>query len=205
GALLMQRGLLVLHGNAVRVGNHCVICIGSSGAGKSAVAAGLWHRGHHVIADDVVALDDSLHVLPGLPRIKLWRDVADALNVDVDGLSRVRPGLEKFHLPLERERADGALPVKAIYLLEIGNNDQVTVEHLKGMQRYLPLHDHAYRVRFLEGMGLQEKHLRRCGQLVRDIHLARIHRPRRGLHLDAVLDCILNDLSALPVSGGGNG
>src|SRR3990167_10661167 len=35
GALLMQRQLLLLHGNAIKIGEHCVSFIGNSGAGKS--------------------------------------------------------------------------------------------------------------------------------------------------------------------------
>ncbi len=31
GAALMQRGFLVLHGNAIRIGDSCLICLGPSG------------------------------------------------------------------------------------------------------------------------------------------------------------------------------
>ena len=53
GALLFQRGFLVLHGNAFEVDGQCVMCVGHSGAGKSTLAAEMMRRGHRIIADDV--------------------------------------------------------------------------------------------------------------------------------------------------------
>ncbi|MEY2631638.1 MAG: hypothetical protein RIR00_292, partial [Pseudomonadota bacterium] len=57
GALLFQLGYLVLHGNAIRIGDQCMICVGPSGAGKSTLAAGFMQRGHTILADDVVPVD----------------------------------------------------------------------------------------------------------------------------------------------------
>jgi hypothetical protein len=81
GALLMQRGYLVLHGNAIRVGNQCLVCVGDPGAGKSTLAAGFMQRGYAVLADDVVPVDEGCRALPGFPRIKLWQDAVDKLGI----------------------------------------------------------------------------------------------------------------------------
>ena len=70
GAVLLQRGQLVLHGNAIRIGDQCMICAGSSGAGKSTLAAGFMQRGYQVLADDVVPMDRQCRALPGFPHIK---------------------------------------------------------------------------------------------------------------------------------------
>ena len=57
GALLFQRGYLVLHGNAIRIGDQCLVCVGHSGVGKSTLAAGFMQRGYDILADDVVPVD----------------------------------------------------------------------------------------------------------------------------------------------------
>ena len=76
GALLFQRNLLVLHGNAVEIGDKCLICVGNSGVGKSTLTAAFMQRGYRVLADDVVPVTDDGFAIPGFPRIKLWQDVA---------------------------------------------------------------------------------------------------------------------------------
>jgi len=77
GVLMFQRQHLVLHGNAVQVGDGCLVCVGPSGAGKSTLAAALMQRGHKLLADDVVPVNAQCEALPGFPRIKLWQDSAE--------------------------------------------------------------------------------------------------------------------------------
>jgi hypothetical protein len=91
GALLFQRGYLVLHGNAIRIGDQCMVCVGHSGVGKSTLAAGFMQRGYDILADDVVPVDEFCQALPGFPRIKLWQDVADKLAINTTDLRRLRP------------------------------------------------------------------------------------------------------------------
>ena len=117
GALLFQRGYLVLHGNAIRIGDLCMVCVGYSGAGKSTLAAGFMQRGHAVLADDVVPVDSLCRALPGFPRIKLWQDVADKLAINTADLRRIRPNTEKFNYPLGQLFTDQPLPIRWVYLL----------------------------------------------------------------------------------------
>ena len=194
GALLFQRGLLVLHGNAIRIGDQCMVCVGHSGAGKSTLAAGFMQRGYQVLADDVVSVDAQCRALPGFPRIKLWQDVADQLKIDTKNLRRTRPNMEKFNLPVTAGSANEALPIRWIYILGSNHIDEMTIDAIEGMHRFLPLHDNTYRVRFLNGMALKPEHLKLCGQLASRIRLARITRPRIGFNLEQIMDAIVADI-----------
>ena len=198
GALLFQRGQLVLHGNAIRIGDACMVCVGHSGAGKSTLAAGFMQRGYQVLADDVVPVDKQCRALPGFPRIKLWQDVADKLQIDTSGLRRIRPHTEKFNLPLGQQFAEQALPIRWVYLLGSDNVESINFERIKGMERFLPLHNNTYRVSFLQGMALKAEHLQLCGQLAGRIRLARVTRPKAGFGLDALIDHLLADMAAHP-------
>lgn len=117
----LRRGWLPLHACCVRVGDHAFAFAGASGAGKSTLAAGLMQRGFPVLADDqtVVELrpDGGPWVRPSFPRIKLWRDSLERLGQPVDGLARVRRGLEKYSLPVGDAFQDQALPLRRLYLL----------------------------------------------------------------------------------------
>ena len=198
GALLFQRGLLVLHGNAIQIGERCMVFVGSSGAGKSTLAAAFMQRGYPVLADDVVAVDDQCRALPGIPRIKLWRDTAQQLKIDTEGLRRIRPEMEKFNYPMGRLFAESALPIRWVYTLSSHNQEESLFEPVKGMHRYLPLHSNTYRVRFLEGMALESGHLALCSKLSGRIRLAQITRPRLGFGVDALVDRVLGDIAENP-------
>jgi HPr Serine kinase C-terminal domain len=197
GALLFQRNLLVMHGNAVRVGNQCVICVGRSGIGKSTLAAKLMQRGYPVLADDVVPIDIEGFALAGVPRIKLWQDSAAQLKVNTKKLNRIRPGIEKFQVPLNGQYCSDKVPVRWIYILNTERRrDGIEIEPITGFQRFNPLRRNTYRLQYLEGMKLQADHLKLVGKLASRVHLARVVRPEGEFLLDELADKILADIAA---------
>lgn len=198
GALMFQRRHLVLHGNAVQVGDACLVCVGPSGAGKSTLAAALMQRGHKLLADDVVPVNAQCQALPGFPRIKLWQDSADHLQIATDALAPIRPGLEKFNLPTMSDMAPHPLAIRWVYILSAHNEDTFSFEPIHGMARFQPLRNNTYRLRFLEGMQMQAEHLQLCARLSGQIRLVRITRPKTGFALDELAERILADAAAHP-------
>lgn len=194
GALLYQRDFLILHGNAFQVGDGCVICVGGSGAGKSTLVASMMQRGHKIISDDVCPIDDQGRAVPGMPRIKLWQDSADKLNINTKDLKRVRPGLNKFNYPLGNAFCEELLPVRAIYILDSHEVSDFKVVNIEGMKRFLPLHNNTYRLAFLNGMHKKTQHLKQCSELAKHIHVRHLYRPKNAFLLDELGDCILADL-----------
>jgi hypothetical protein len=82
GALLCQRGKLVLHGSTVSANGSAIVFLGSKGAGKSTMAAAFYAQGYRLVTDDVAALDvdgqaDPM-VLPAFPQLNLWPDAVAA-------------------------------------------------------------------------------------------------------------------------------
>ena len=195
-ALLYQRGLLVFHGNAVGLGDRCLMCLGPSGAGKSTLAAALMKRGHPILADDVVPVDVDCRVLPGLPRIKLWEDAAERLDIATEGLHRVRPALRKYSLPVHDAVPAAPLAVGWVYVLSTHQGPDSRIESVAGMERFRPLRDNTFRARFMEGMELEAEHLRLCGRLAGRVHLARVTRPDGGFDVEDLVDRILGDAAA---------
>lgn len=198
GVLLFQRGFLVLHGNAIRIGDQSMICVGHSGTGKSTLAAGFAKRGYDIVADDVVPVDANCSVLPGFPRLKLWQDTADQLGIETSELRRVRPELQKFNYPLQGRFVHQPLPIRWVYILNSHKEPDIKFDAIRGMERYNPLRNNTYRVRFMEGQLLKVQHLKRCGQLAGRIHLSRVTRPDDGFELEPLIDSILADIEAHP-------
>ena len=197
GALLHQRGHLVLHANAVEIDGQAVLFAGRSGAGKSTTAAVFHQRGYRVIADDVVALDEQLRVIGGFPQIKLWRDALEHLGIHHEGLDRIRLQLKKYSYPIEpHTRLD--LPVRAVYFLAAAreNEEQEFEFHpLSGMAKFQHLKAHTYRPNFMVGLGLRAHHLRLAGQLAGNVRAARILRPGHRFNAVELADRVLEHLS----------
>lgn len=128
GVLCHQRGLLPLHAGCVEIGGRAVAFAGESGSGKSTLAAAFLCRGHRVLADDVTVVDPLAPggplVLPGFPRIKLWRDAIDGLGLSAAGLECSRAGLEKFHLPIEAGFRAEPLPLAAVHHLATAHDER---------------------------------------------------------------------------------
>lgn len=198
GALLSQREYLVLHGNAVRVGDACLVCVGPSGAGKSTLAAAFMQRGHELIADDVVPVDAAGRALPGFARVKLWQDAAERLGIATEGLHRVRPGMAKFSLPSPGRATEQPWPVRWIYILNTHPADDVQLSPLQGHERFRPLLNNTYRLRFLDGAALKSRHLQQCGQLATLTRVAMVHRPQAGFDVDGLVDRLLADVRSQP-------
>jgi hypothetical protein len=119
GLLCQQRAVLPLHASCVRIGDEAAVFVGSSGMGKSVIAAVLAREGFAVLADDVCAIDwRSTHaplVLPSVARLAVWSSTLAALGLAPREHARLRTDIEKYALavPLQRE----PLRIGAIYHL----------------------------------------------------------------------------------------
>ena len=193
GAVLIQRSLLTLHGNAIRIGDRCLICVGDSGAGKSTLAAAFMRRGFDVLSDDVAPIDSTGCAIPGFPRIKLWQDAAESLGIETRGLTRIRPEFEKYNVPLTCQEGDPAR-VAWIYALTKGPSADLEIERVTGAGKYKLLYDYTYRMEFIQGMNRQADHLRCCGQLAPQVAMSRLVRPEAGYDVDKLIDRLLADI-----------
>ena len=194
GALLFQRELLVLHGNAIRVGDACLVCVGDSGIGKSTLAAAFMQQGHQILADDVVPVTTDGMAIPGMPRIKLWQDAADRLGLSTDGLRRIMPEMDKYNFPLGERFCGEPLPLRWVYLLTEGEEGSETiVEEVTGLERFRVLCENTYRLHYLRGMGLQQAHLQQCAALASKIRVKKITRPPAGAEPGDLVQLILAD------------
>ena len=145
GVLLHRRGVLVLHGAAIKAGGRAVVLLGDKGAGKSTTAAALLARGHRLLADDLVALTPDLStVLPGPTQMKLWPEAAAAAGLDVT-LTPFFEGLAKgiwADAPTASEPAELGLAIT----LEWGGADWAVLD---GTGAFGALFAHVYAPRFV--------------------------------------------------------
>ena len=200
GAILMQRGHLVLHGNAIRVDSSAAVVVGRSGAGKSTLAAEFSRRGLDLLSDDVVPVDATGNALPGYPRIKLWGDALEALGLDTDGYERIIASRAKFHVPISRGRLD-ALPLRWVYVLETHAGPELELTEAAGVDAFELLHEHTYRRELLADRAASWQHLQQCAGVAERARVARVLRPAATMTAEATADAILADIDSSRESG----
>ena len=179
GALLIQRGMLVLHGNALEKNGQAIVCMGHSGAGKSTLAYALMQQGWRLLADDLVAVTPQGMVLPGIPRIKLWHDSAKAFGLDPETLPPIRHAMHKYLLMGEAvQRAPDAASLQALYVIHQRRNDASEPDAnritriVSEKAAALRLRNQAFRPRFVRGLGQEGPNFMALARLQRGIPMA---------------------------------
>lgn len=172
GLVLHQRRLLPLHANAVEIGGKAVAFMGASGQGKSTLAA--WFHDHDfpIVADDVcvVRFDSEGQPVasPGLPRLRLWKEVIEATGRQACDYDRSYAGaadVEKYDVPVafQTAAADG-LRLSAIYLL--GRGSELLIKQLHGLEAVEAVIANTYRGGFVSVVGDARSHFEACLKLV---------------------------------------
>lgn len=201
--LCFQRGLLPLHASAIDIGGRVLLLSGISGAGKSTLAAAFSARGYRLLSDDLCALEvregQPLRILPAFPRVKLWRDSAEQLQVAFAGLERSREELEKYHVPLaEALFQPNALPPAHIVLLR---TERAPEEHpprrlvgVEALRRY----DLVHRWRLGVALGYQALIFKAMARLIAAVPVVEVARGHDLADLPGLVDSVLALVAVQP-------
>jgi hypothetical protein len=181
GVLLLQRSPSVFHASAVNMPDGAVAFMAHKCHGKSTMASSLYTRGHALISDDLVVLDqvgNCLMVRPGFKEVKLWPDALEALGEHPEELERVNPVVEKRARPLNGRVVCAPVPLRRAYVLAFGR--EISVERLEPKEALLEVLPHWYGAQF-EGELLPlvslTDHLREVRRLVDRVPVYRLTRP----------------------------
>jgi hypothetical protein len=185
GILCHQRGLFPLHASTIVVNGCAVAFVGESGAGKSTLGAWLAQQGYPLLGDDVCILKPQQQGAPlaqlGSPRIKLWSDALNAMNIDPNGLQRDMSRADKYHLDMGRTGLVNSAPLRSIYQLV---DDDSLEPHIEGpdsrLEAIATIADNTYRRELLPPLGLTAQHFLYCAALAQRVPVFRLCR-RRGL------------------------
>ncbi|NOX60444.1 MAG: hypothetical protein GXP42_00615 [Chloroflexi bacterium] len=198
-ALIMQRGLPPLHGNALVGEQGAMLLSGNAGAGKSTLALALHLRGFRSLADDLSAIrmesDGACRVLPGYPSIKVWADACQRLGVNTSELKQIRPELHKYHYPIP-PNAFCTRPTRlhAIYFLTAKPIERPKLKPLEGAAKLREIQSHLFKFRFAEAQRVWPWLFGAMIAIASQARVCIIERPKSGCSLDELADLIENDL-----------
>jgi hypothetical protein len=199
GALIHQRGLLPLHANAVIIDGRAIAFTGPSGSGKSTLAAWFHDRGFEVLADDVCVISpvDELRfgVLPGLPRLRLWRDALERSGRSAENHEPSFAGTDddrdKFDVSLPAVPPDRSpVPLAGIFALEIA--EEVETFQLEAAASLRLLMENTYRGQLVDEVGDRERYFAACVSLAREVRVWMLRRPMNGLAFESIAERILH-------------
>jgi len=195
-ACLQQRGIFTLHASAIETEAGAVLFAGDSGAGKSTLAATFVAHGYRMLADDVLGIEveGGLPVaVAAFPALRLWEAAVEKLKWQARPSARVRSGLDKYVVPVERFCAS-PLPVFAVFALRTNNRDAIEINALPSGTAFEILFKHTYRKRYVGAMGHERERFDSITALLRHSSVYRISRPMWPFRPDAVADAIKRHL-----------
>jgi len=185
GALLHQRGVLALHGSAITNGQKSIVVIGKSSVGKSSVAAFFSQKGYEIISDDITAIkfqNGTSLVSPGIPQIKLWRDVIEHLKMGND-LIKIRPDFEKYAKSIRNHYSSSPKLIDTIIHLDTRNTVDYNLSKITGFDKFNCLLSNTYRYQYLIDEDQQKRHFINISHLAKIIDLYKLERPSSQLDL----------------------
>lgn len=191
GALFIQRGLLPIHGSAIKFGDSVSVFSGLSGVGKSSLAATFVKKGFQFLADDISVVNDELNVMPGFPNMKIWDDVLKKLHLKTDSLSEVRPDIKKYDLRSDQQFCKEPLKLSKVFILNTKNSHGFEYEELSGLAKFNAIKNNTYRYRFVGGLEKQPDHFRILNKLLPNIKVYRISRPQAPILLNELADYLM--------------
>lgn len=193
GALLLQRGLLPLHGSSVEKNGSVTIICGQSGAGKSTLAALFLKRGFTILADDISLVDNgevNSRVTPGITKLKLWEDVIQQLFDDYSRFPRVREQLLRYKVNTGSSSSFRENQLKRIVILEKKNTPGFEWNEIFGMQKFGLLKENTYRGQYIKGLETSLSHFRQLNALTRNVKVYLLRRPNSPLLLNELADFV---------------
>jgi hypothetical protein len=200
GFVLQLRGVTCLHASAVAIGDRAIAIAGPAGSGKSSLAAALARRGHAVLADDLVALEDHgdrFSISPGYARVRLWPSSVGALFGSDDALPRITPNWDKRFLSLDGERyrfQDEAMPLEAIYVL--GDRDLPggpRVDDIAGREALMALVANTYTNHLLD-RPMRAREFEALARIARAVRIRGALAAARFERIDALCEAIEADV-----------
>jgi len=208
GRLLRRKGRLCFHANTISVDDSAVVFAGQKGAGKSTITAFLVALGYPLVSDDISVLNTSggtPGIVPGLPRIRLERNVASML-VDSTQLKPVwrrgrhRPDkvyleLDQFGLPFCPQQ----VALRCIYLLRPRSREEssILIESVSGPNQLIGLLTNTYGEHKLN-KEIRSLEFETLSRLALKVPIRSVSIPEGLDSLRAACDDLVQDVCQLP-------
>jgi hypothetical protein len=200
GVVLHQRQCGVLHGSAIATPNGAVLFLGSTGAGKSAVAAAFRHRGYKIITDEIAAIEvngsNRVLIQPAYPLQTLWEDTVLGIGENPAKYVPVRPKLAKYRIPVHDKFHGESININRVYVLSHGNRSPETIlVPITGLDKVSALYTHIYLPLLHKQLGHQRTSAKSIFELAQQAVFVDVQNSRDHGAFRRLIDAIEADIS----------
>ncbi len=197
GVLLMQRGILPLHGSAVVIDGKVYAIVGESGAGKSTLAAAFVRAGYPLMTDDVIAVSlshDSAAaiVYPSYPQQKLWEESIEQLGLHSHNYSSIYQRVNKYAVPIRSQFCREPLPLAGVVELIKASEPEPSLKAYNRLEGLHVLNVHTYRNSLLHLLNLQQWQFQSIARLASGLPVYQLRRPADGFSAFSLVDQIVS-------------
>ncbi|MEH6904118.1 aldolase [Neobacillus drentensis] len=196
GAILMQRGIIPLHGSAVAINGKAYAIIGDSGAGKSTLASAFLQKGYQLLTDDVIGVyftkDNVPMVIPSYPQQKLWQKSLDEFGIDNRKFRPVYQRETKFAIPIKDQFIANPLPLAGLFELALTESAEIELKQIEGLSRLQTILIHTYRNFLIQNLGLSNWHFTNSTKIVNRAPMYQLRRPNNTFTVNELVSQILN-------------
>jgi hypothetical protein len=201
--VLSQLGRLVLHAAACDTPHGAIAYLGTTGTGKSTLAASFGLQGFPILADDCLLVEEQNGAVlgrPSYPGIRLWPESVSALFTRKPALQPLAHYTEKRRLLFEQPQPKGPVPLAAIYRLsqpdETGESTEIAIEPMRTSEALLEIIKHTFQLDTTDQQILR-RGFRQYEWLAKSVPFFRLAFPRQHAYLPAVNRAILSHLQTL--------
>lgn len=193
--LLHQRGMFLLHANAVYFENGGIAFLGPSGIGKSTTSLALNKKGYPLLSDDVlpIFIDEKSFpkIFNGFPRINLWADIIEEVGENPENLPKVHSNFSKRFYNVDQKLFQKPIPLKKVYLMETG--DSIQIEDVDPQRSLVELVKNSYFVRVFDNDELS-RNLMQCSKIVNTVKIKKLV-VKHDFDLSKLTSIIENDMN----------
>lgn len=199
--LLIQRGILALHGGCVVKKDRAVLVSGESGAGKSTLIAALLSKGYKFLTDDlsVIDIDKSMipRVQPSYPQQNLCEDIMNTFKYKKHDYIKIKDEIGKYKIPLDKYFFDKAIDLNVMVQLEIADIEEILTTEVKGKEKMDIIFKNIYKNKFLGQLNADRKYFENYMHFVRNTKVYLIKRPKGKICIKEEVGAIENIINKI--------
>jgi hypothetical protein len=146
--ILAHEGNLVLHAAGIRSDERAILFVGPSGSGKSTLAASFHNARYPLLGDDAIVvstIDGTTSGRAVYPSLRLFPDSLAALvDRSVELASVASYTSKRSVLYPDRVRTDEPLPIRAAFILESPDTDELVLQKMSPSAACMSFVEHSF-------------------------------------------------------------
>jgi hypothetical protein len=196
GVILLQRGMIPLHGSAIVIDGKAYGIVGDSGVGKSTLTTAFIKAGYKFLSDDVIAVSLSEKnipfVNPSYPQQKLWQDSLDIFGFDSHQFKPLFDRENKYAVPVEEDFHALPIPLGGIIELIKKEDGHLEVCRLSNLNEIHTLYKHTFRNFLVHRLSLLDWHFNLSAEIANQIQIHQLKRPLQGVTPEQLVHQVLS-------------